>query len=120
MGTIPLAFALSSTSFSGLPQDTQQRTELLLTAAQSLFAVSLLISLRLTATGAATLFVLFAVQFAGSILLPADVDRVLVLVLSALYVVLALAPFARHARTTRRLARDGTVTPFADLEPVTS
>lgn len=117
VGTIPVVFALSSTSFSGLPLDTQQRTELLLTAAQSLFAVSLLVGLRLTAGGAATLFVLFAVQFAGSILLPADTDRVLVLVLSGVYVVLALARFALRARTTRRLARDGTVTPYAELEP---
>ncbi|WP_448639800.1 sodium/calcium exchanger protein [Geodermatophilus sp. URMC 63] len=116
VGTVPLVFALSSTSFSGLPLDAQQRTELLLTAAQSLFAVSLLVGLRLTASGAATLFVLFAVQFVGSILLPADADRVLVLVLSGVYVVLALLRFARHARTTRRLARDGTVTSFAELE----
>jgi cation:H+ antiporter len=117
VGTIPVAFAISSGSFSGLPLDTQQRTELLLTAAQSLFAVSLLVSLRLTAAGAATLFVLFTVQFAGSILLPADVDRVLVLVLSGVYVVLAVVRFAARARTTRRLARDGVLTPFEQLEP---
>jgi cation:H+ antiporter len=116
VGTIPLVFALSSTSFSGLPLDAQQRTELLLTAAQSLFAVSLLVSLRLTAAGAVALFGLFAVQFAGSILLPADTDRVLILVLSGVYVTAALARFVRHARTTRRLARDGTVTPFDELE----
>ncbi len=117
VGTIPLVFAISSTSFTGLPLDTQQRLELLLTAAQSLFAVSLLVSLRLTAGGAATLFVLFTVQFVGSILLPADVDRVLVLVLSGVYVVLALVRLALRARTTRRLARDGMVTPFDELEP---
>ncbi|MGY1733444.1 sodium/calcium exchanger protein [Geodermatophilus sp. SYSU D01045] len=116
VGTIPLAFALSSTGLHGLPLDTQQRTELLLTAAQSLFAVSLLVGLRLTTTGAATLFVLFAVQFAGSIVLPADADRVLVLVLSGVYVALALARLATRARRARDLARDGTLTPFDRLE----
>ncbi|MGY1729617.1 sodium/calcium exchanger protein [Geodermatophilus sp. SYSU D01062] len=116
VGTIPVVFALSSTGLHGLPLDTQQRTELLLTAAQSLFAVSLLVGLRLTTTGAATLFVLFAVQFAGSIVLPADTDRVLVLVLSGVYVALALARFAARARRARDLARDGTVTPFDRLE----
>jgi cation:H+ antiporter len=117
VGTIPLVFAISSGSLSGLPLDAQQRIELLLTAAQSLFAVSLLVGLRLTAGGAVTLFVLFGVQFVGSIVLPADVDRVLVLVLSGVYVALALARFAVRARTTRRLARDGVATPFEDLEP---
>src|ERR687895_1415408 len=82
VGTIPIVFALASGSMHGLPLDAQQRLELLLTAAQSLFAVSLLIALSLTAWGAATLFVLFTIQFVGSITLPTDVDRILVVVLS--------------------------------------
>ncbi len=46
VGTIPLVFALSAGTTDGLPLDDQQRLELLLTAAQSLFAVSILINLR--------------------------------------------------------------------------
>ncbi len=46
VGTIPIVFAISAGTTDGLPIDTQQRVELLLTAAQSLFAVSILITLR--------------------------------------------------------------------------
>jgi cation:H+ antiporter len=42
VGTIPVVFAISAGTFSGLPIDSHQRLELLLTAAQSLFAVSIL------------------------------------------------------------------------------
>ena len=45
-----------------LPLDDRQREEILLTAAQSLFAVSLLLDLRLSLIGAATLFGLFVTQ----------------------------------------------------------
>ena len=76
VGTIPIVFAISAGTFDGLPLDTQQRIELLLTAAQSLFAVSLLVTLALTTRGAAALFVLFAVQFFGSLLLSTETDHV--------------------------------------------
>ena len=59
VGTIPIVFAISAGTTDGLPLDAQQRVELLLTAAQSLFAVSILITLALTTRGAAALFVLF-------------------------------------------------------------
>jgi cation:H+ antiporter len=115
VGTIPLVFAISSGSFSGLPLDTQQRFELLLTAAQSLFAVSLLITLALTGRAAIALFVLFALQFFSSILLSTEVDRMIVIVLSGVYGVLALARFARHRRELVRTTRDGLVTSFDEL-----
>ena len=53
VGTIPIVFAISAGTTDGLPLDAQQRVELLLTAAQSLFAVSILITLALTTRGAA-------------------------------------------------------------------
>src|SRR5690606_11523775 len=59
VGTIPIVFALSSGSFDGLPIDLHQRFELLLTAAQSLFAVSILVSLTMTTRWALTLLILF-------------------------------------------------------------
>ena len=70
VGTIPVVFALSATTTDGLPLDTQQRFELLLTAAQSLFAVSVLVDLGLTMFGATTLLVLFTVQFVSSLTMP--------------------------------------------------
>jgi cation:H+ antiporter len=115
VGTIPIVFALASTSLHGLPLDAQQRLELLLTAAQSLFAVSLLITLRLTISGAVALFVLFAIQFVASLTLPTEVDRVLVVVLSGLYGLLSAALLLRHRRDLVRTTRDGIVTPFDEL-----
>ncbi|GAA1303113.1 sodium:proton exchanger [Pseudonocardia xinjiangensis] len=116
VGTIPIVFAVASRSTSGLPLDTQQRLELLLTAAQSLFAVSLLVTLGLTARGAITLFVLFAVQFVASITLPTDADRLLVVVLAGVYLLLALAQLLLHRRDLLRTTRDGLVTPYDELE----
>ncbi|OZM81961.1 sodium:proton exchanger [Pseudonocardia sp. MH-G8] len=115
VGTIPIVFALASRSAHGLPLDAQQRFELLLTAAQSLFAVSLLITLTLTAWGAVALFVLFTIQFLASILLPTEVDRVIVIVLSALYVLLSAGLLLRGRRAFARTVRDGLVTPFDQL-----
>jgi cation:H+ antiporter len=115
VGTVPVVFALSSGSLSGLPLDDQQRAELLLTAAQSLFAVSILITLALSVRAAVVLFVLFTVQFLASVLLSAEIDRLVVLGLSGVYLVLALAQFLRHRRELRRSIRDGLRTPFDEL-----
>jgi cation:H+ antiporter len=109
-------FAISAGTFDGLPLDTQQRIELLLTAAQSLFAVSLLVTLALTTRGAAALFVLFAVQFFGSLLLSTETDYVLNMVLSGVYVALAVALFVRHRHELGQVVRDGLRTPFDDLQ----
>jgi cation:H+ antiporter len=116
VGTIPIVFAISAGTFDGLPLDTQQRIELLLTAAQSLFAVSLLVTLALTTRGAAALFVLFAVQFFGSLLLSTETDYVLNMVLSGVYVALAVALFVRHRHELGQVVRDGLRTPFDDLQ----
>ncbi|GAA1356985.1 sodium/calcium exchanger protein [Saccharothrix algeriensis] len=115
VGTIPIVFALSAGTTHGLPLDGHQRLELLITAAQSLFAVAILADLALTSIGAITLVVLFAVQFTASLTLPAEGNRVVIIVLSAVYGALALLQFARHRRDFARTARDGLVTPFAEL-----
>jgi len=116
VGTIPIVFAVAGGTLDGLPIDGQQRVELLLTAAQSLFAVSILVILALTTRAAAALFVLFAVQFVGSLLLDTGADRVLNLVLAGLYVVLAVVELVRHRRVLARTIRDGLATPFDDLQ----
>jgi cation:H+ antiporter len=116
VGTIPIVFALASRSVHGLPLDAHQRLELLLTATQSLFAVSMLVTLTLTAWGAVALFVLFAIQFAASLALPAEIDRVVVVALSALYVVLAIGIFLVRRRDVVRTTRDGLLTPFDEME----
>lgn len=59
---LPLVFSIGVGAPSALPLDDRQRDEVLLTAAQSLFAVALLLDLRLSIAGAGALFVLFFVQ----------------------------------------------------------
>jgi cation:H+ antiporter len=115
VGTIPGVFALSATTTDGLPLDTQQRFELLLTAAQSVFAVSILANLCLTVTGAVTLLVLFAVQFITSFVLSTEANQLVIIVLSAVYGALAAGQLLRRRRETARLLRAGLVTPFPEL-----
>jgi cation:H+ antiporter len=59
---LPLVYSIALGQPAVLPLDERQRQEVLLTAAQSLFAVALLLDLRLSVIGAGTLFALFAVQ----------------------------------------------------------
>ncbi|WP_298181933.1 sodium:proton exchanger [Saccharomonospora sp.] len=116
VGTIPLVFAVSSGSFDGLPIDPHQRFELMLTAAQSLFAVSILVSLTMTARWATVLLVLFLTQFITSIVLPTEVDRVIIAVLSAVYVALSIGLLSYRFRTLGRVIRDGLATPYDALQ----
>ncbi|RDI32172.1 sodium:proton exchanger [Lentzea flaviverrucosa] len=115
VGTIPIVFAISSGSTHGLPLDGHQRLELLITATQSLFAVSILANLGLTTIGATTLFVLFAAQFTASVTLSDAANRVVILVLSGLYVALAVGQLVRRRHIGARTARDGVVTPLPEL-----
>ena len=98
LGGLPIAFALSGDTLDGLPLDRRQREEVLLTAAQSLFAVAILVSLSLSRAEVAGLFGLFAVQF----LIPISEVR---LAIAVLYVVLALAIMWRQRQQLRSSLR---------------
>src|SRR5215510_13310210 len=62
VGTLPIVFAISSSSMHGLPIDAVQREELFVTAAQSAFAVAVLANRRISVTEASTLLGLFLAQ----------------------------------------------------------
>jgi cation:H+ antiporter len=62
IGSLPLAYSLSLGSVGALVLDSRQAEELFLTAAQTVFAVTLIANLRLSLIGALVLFVLFAAQ----------------------------------------------------------
>ncbi len=62
VGTIPLVFSISSGSIRPFPLDTLQQHELLLTAAQSLFGVAVLVNLRLNRSESILLAALFLSQ----------------------------------------------------------
>ena len=71
VGMIPLVFAVSSGQLgTPLPMDGHQLSEILLTAAQSLFALALVLNLRLGVKGATALLVLFFAQFAAPLYQP--------------------------------------------------
>jgi cation:H+ antiporter len=63
IGAIPVAFALSSGGTAGLPLDERQTEELVLTSAQSLLAVVLIVDLRFSRLEAMALAALFLAQF---------------------------------------------------------
>jgi cation:H+ antiporter len=63
VGSLPIAFMLSASSWSGLPLDERQTQELFLTSAQSLFAAILISDLDFSRRKALVLFLLFALQF---------------------------------------------------------
>lgn len=62
VGMIPLAFSIGLGGIGHLPLDARQSEEFFLTAAQSLFALALLLCLRLSFRGAIALLALFLVQ----------------------------------------------------------
>lgn len=64
VGMIPGVYAVSSGSVNPpIPMDSHQMNEILLTAAQSLFAICLLLRMRIGMPGAMALFGLFLIQF---------------------------------------------------------
>ena len=62
VGALPIAYVISSGNLAGLPLDERQTEELLLTSAQSLLAVILLSTLRVTRNAALGLAALFLAQ----------------------------------------------------------
>ena len=62
VGMLPLAMSVGAGSLMALPLDARQHEEFFLTAAQSLFGLSLLLRLRLGLAGAVALAVLFSAQ----------------------------------------------------------
>ncbi len=70
VGTLPIVFAISSGTLHGLPLDVLQRDELLVTAAQTVFAVAIMANLHMSRGEAWVMLTLFVAQFASSGILP--------------------------------------------------
>ncbi len=82
IGGLPIVYAISSGGFGGLHLDARQTEEVLLTAAQTMFAVAVVLSLSLSLMEAGALLALFSLTF----FLPSTEVR---LFLSGVYLVLA-------------------------------
>ena len=120
VGTLPLVFAIASGSLSGLPVGAAQRQEVLLTAAQTVFAVALLVNLSISLREALALFGLFWAQFVLTAVVPPSARGRELLALSAIYIVLGLWLIARRFGDFRDRFREGLFTPYSELEPEVS
>jgi len=115
VGTLPIVFAIASGSLGGLPVEPRQREELLLTAAQSVFACATLASLSLSLREAGLLLGLFFAQFVIGGLVPEAWHGVERIVVSVTYLVLAVGILLQNRRQLPALLRDGFRTPHDDL-----
>ncbi|TMC00251.1 MAG: sodium:calcium antiporter [Chloroflexi bacterium] len=103
IGSLPLAYSISGGTFSPLGFDARQSDEVFLTAAQSLFAVAILVSLSMGRWEAALLGALFLTQFFFT---DREIRLAFAIVYSALAVIVLaldvpkLPAFARAVRTT--------------------
>jgi cation:H+ antiporter len=115
VGTLPIVFAISSSSHHGLPLDALQREELFVTAAQSAFAVVILASRSISVREAQMLLGLFIVQFVSTGALPGDMRGPARIITGIAYLVLAARQLFLERRQVPELLRDGFVTPYAEL-----
>ncbi len=88
IGTIAVIYSISAFKLQSLPLDARQSEEVLLTAAQSIFAVAILLDLKISWKEAFALLTLFIVQ----LLLPGVEIRYII---SAVYIALAIPIFVK-------------------------
>jgi cation:H+ antiporter len=115
VGTLPIVFTLASGSFGGLPIIARQREELLLTAAQSVFAVAIMVDLSLSAKEAWALLGLFWAQFLLGAVVPESAHGIELVIVSVVYLVLAAGLLVRARRSLPALLRNGLRTSYAEL-----
>jgi cation:H+ antiporter len=115
VGTLPIVFAIASSSLDGLPIIARQREEIFLTAAQSVFAVAILANLSLSVREAAALFSLFWAQFIIGAIVPESANGIELVIVAITYLALAAWVVVRGRRGFPRLFRDGFRTPYAEM-----
>ena len=115
VGTLPIAFAIAAGSTHGLPIVGNQREELFLTAAQSAFAVAILVNLKMSLREAGALFALFFVQFMMGAVGPVSLRDEVRIGTGIVYLILAAWLLARSRRQVPTLLRDGFRTSYKVL-----
>ncbi len=98
VGTIPLVYSISLGAVGQMPLDARQDQEILLTAAQSIFAVVVLMNLNMNLWEAGVLFTLFMAQL---------VYPEIRVEISIIYIVLAVALLFRRTHDILPLIREG-------------
>ena len=102
LGILGAAFLLSWGAVGQMPLDARQDQEFLLTAAQSIFAVVVLMNLNLSLWEAGGLFTLFVAQL---------VSPEIRIEVSILYIILALVLLFRRSHDLLPLLREGLLFP---------
>ncbi|GAB3319214.1 sodium:calcium antiporter [Haloplanus salinarum] len=107
IGTLVLVYSLALGQYGALPFDQKQSGEIWLTAAQSFFAISLLINFEISVREAVVLLVLFLSQVLSEFLLIRGVlvipisDYELLLVFTGIYLVLGTGLFVARRRALK-------------------
>ena len=99
VASLPIAFAISGNTLSGLPLDSRQQGEIVLTAAQSCFGLFLILDRRLSRRAAVLLLGLFLGQFLVT-------DSTVRWGFSAVYLVLSAGILVRDYRLIPGVLRD--------------
>lgn len=91
VGALPLIYSFGAGSITALPLDARQHEEFFLTAAQSLFAVALLLQLRFSLASALVLLAMFLAQLGIAFVLQHDEIRTISFLTGFAWVYVALA-----------------------------
>ncbi|MFZ5656159.1 MAG: sodium:proton exchanger [Pseudomonadota bacterium] len=115
VGMLPIAMSVGAGQLTALPLDARQHEEFLLTAAQSVFALTLLMRLRLSVWSAVVLTVLFLGQLFLAFFYRADLEREVAVLTGVAYLYLALAAgvFLFNVHRLPALFRDAVKPPHA-------
>jgi cation:H+ antiporter len=116
VGSLPIAFAVASSSVHGLPLGGAERQELALTAAQSLFGVAVLGNLEVSTAEAISLFTLFTSEFLLAAALPGHELGPVRYAYTTVYLVAAVVILVVKRRDTVALVEDGFRTPYDELK----
>lgn len=119
VGMIPVVYALGAGRLGSFPLGARQHEEFFLTAAQSLFAVALLLRLRLSVASAGALLGLFGVQFALAFVYQHNEPRTIQVLtgMAWLYLVLATALFIWNRQGLAQYLRVGLLARPVPAEP---
>ncbi|AXG06675.1 sodium:calcium antiporter [Haloplanus rubicundus] len=117
IGTLVVVYSIALGQYGALPFDQKQSGEIWLTAAQSFFAISLLVNFEISVREAIVLLVLFLTQVLSEFLLIRGIlelpisDYQLLLVFTGIYIVLGTTLFVARRHALGSIVRDsaGTV-----------
>jgi cation:H+ antiporter len=115
VGTLPIVFAISSSSLHGLPIDAVQREELFVTAAQSAFAVAVLANRSINVKEAVGMLGLFLVQLVTKFPFFESIHTESRITVGIVYLALAAIIVTRQRRAFGPLLSDGFRAPPSEL-----